>query len=114
MQNRPSYSFAANATYVIAGGFGGLGRNVCRWMVSRGARNFMILSRSGARTNLSKQLIAELMASGAHVHAPPCDITQAEDLRQVLAEYAPNMPPIRGCIQCTMVLRVRSHTPSIA
>ncbi|KAH8429841.1 type I polyketide synthase [Aspergillus melleus] len=105
VRNRPSYTFDANATYVIAGGFGGLGRNVCRWMVSRGARNLMIFSRSGVRTQSSRQLIEELTASGASVQAPVCDITQAEDLQRVLAQYGPNMPRIRGCIQCTMVLR---------
>jgi len=93
---------------VIAGGFGGLGRSVSRWMVDRGARNLIILSRSGICSDSAKKLVSELSALGAHIEAPACDIVQAESLEKALAECAQTVPPIRGCIQCTMVLRVRS------
>ncbi|KAL2845826.1 hypothetical protein BJX68DRAFT_277264 [Aspergillus pseudodeflectus] len=103
---RPSPNFDLNATYVIAGGFGGLGRSICRWMVSRGARYLLILSRSGTRNQSARKLVAELTGLGARVHAPVCDISQAEALQRVLAECnTVGLPRIRGCIQCTMVLR---------
>ncbi|PYI31454.1 hypothetical protein BP00DRAFT_474969 [Aspergillus indologenus CBS 114.80] len=105
MCNKPTYQFDANATYVIAGGFGGLGRSICRWMASRGARNLLALSRSGARTEPARQLVQELRALGVTVVAPTCDIIQPDSLAEVLKEHASTLPPIRGCIQCTMVLR---------
>ncbi|KAJ0424608.1 hypothetical protein BJY00DRAFT_326526 [Aspergillus carlsbadensis] len=102
----PSPDFNPNATYVIAGGFGGLGRSICRWMVSRGARHLLILSRSGARNESARKLVEELSSLGARVHAPACDISQADAVQGVLAECnAAGLPTIRGCIQCTMVLR---------
>ncbi|RAH81723.1 KR-domain-containing protein, partial [Aspergillus japonicus CBS 114.51] len=105
MCNKPTYQFNANATYVIAGGFGGLGRSICRWMASRGARNLLALSRSGARTEPARQLVQELRALGVTIVAPTCDIIQPDSLAEVLKEHASTLPPIRGCIQCTMVLR---------
>ncbi|KAL3488130.1 hypothetical protein BJX62DRAFT_253516 [Aspergillus germanicus] len=103
---RPFPDFDPNATYVIAGGFGGLGRSICRSMVSRGARHLLILSRSGTRNELARELVKELSALGARVHAPVCDISKTEALQKVLVECnILGMPRIRGCIQCTMVLR---------
>ncbi|KAL3448770.1 hypothetical protein BJX65DRAFT_317305 [Aspergillus insuetus] len=103
---RPSPDFDPCATYVITGGFGGLGRSICRWMVSRGARQLLILSRSGTRSESARKLVEELSSIGTRVHAPVCDISRVDALRKVLTECtAVGMPRIRGCIQCTMVLR---------
>jgi NAD(P)-dependent dehydrogenase (short-subunit alcohol dehydrogenase family) len=106
VRNKSTYQFSSNATYVIAGGFGGLGRSMCRWMASRGARHLLVISRSGARSEPARQLSVELSELGVNMVAPTCDITQADSLANVLKEYASKLPPIRGCIQCTMVLRV--------
>ncbi|KAL4947728.1 hypothetical protein BDW69DRAFT_189927 [Aspergillus filifer] len=103
---RPFSEFDPHATYVVAGGFGGLGRSICRWMVSQGARHLLILSRSGNRNESARELIEELSSLDARVYAPECDISQTDSLRKVLAECdAVGLPRIRGCIQCTMVLR---------
>lgn len=70
MNTRPGYSLPTDATYVIAGGLGGLGRGVARWMVHLGARNLILLSRKGAREQAAIDLVEELRALGAHVEAP--------------------------------------------
>ncbi|KAJ5813636.1 Lovastatin nonaketide synthase [Penicillium pulvis] len=36
-----------NASYILAGALGGIGRSIARWMVSRGAKQLIFLSRSG-------------------------------------------------------------------
>ena len=38
------------ASYVVSGGLGGLGRFICSWMVKNGAKNITAVSRSGAGT----------------------------------------------------------------
>ncbi|KAJ5273327.1 reducing type I polyketide synthase [Penicillium angulare] len=45
----PSYTLNPKATYVIAGGFGGIARRTARWMVERGARHLLLFSRSGPK-----------------------------------------------------------------
>lgn len=75
-------------------------------MVDRGAKNLIILARSGTKSEFAKKLVGELEALGARVEAPACDIIQAESLKMVLEECSKTLPPIRGCFQCTMVLRV--------
>ncbi|KAI9040232.1 putative polyketide synthase [Aspergillus affinis] len=104
-RTRPNYQFSSRSTYVISGGLGGLGRTLARWMVSRGARHLILLSRSGPRNSEAYKLIHELEEQGATVATPQVDVGNLSKLKQVLAELSSSMPPIRGCIQGTMVLR---------
>ncbi|ERF74612.1 hypothetical protein EPUS_00742 [Endocarpon pusillum Z07020] len=100
-----SWTLDSNATYLITGGLGGLGRTIARWMVSRGAKHLLLLSRSGAQTPVAVAFLKELTANGVDARAPLCDISDKEMLKCVLDEQGKTMPPIKGCIQASMVLR---------
>ncbi|KAL9081942.1 MAG: hypothetical protein Q9159_006883 [Coniocarpon cinnabarinum] len=102
---KPSYMFSTDATYVIAGGLGGLGRSAARWMAERGARHLILLSRSGTSNESSRAFVEDLKSQGVHVEAPACDVANLQRLQQVITELSSTMPPIKGCIQGTMVLR---------
>ncbi|PYI26893.1 hypothetical protein BP00DRAFT_464852 [Aspergillus indologenus CBS 114.80] len=102
--------FRDEATYVLAGGFGGIGRSIARWMAERGARHLLILSRSRPHQNPeARQLVAELEQAGVQVCAPVCDLADGARVARVLAEACATMPPIRGCIQASMVLQDTLH-----
>ncbi|CAG8960790.1 hypothetical protein HYFRA_00002327, partial [Hymenoscyphus fraxineus] len=101
----PTYNFEETATYLIAGGLGGLGKSLALWMVNRGAKNLVLLSRSGPKDDTAKSFLKSLKRQGVNVMAPPCDITDRKSLSKVLAECSSCMPPIKGCIQSTMVLQ---------
>ncbi|KAH8429183.1 uncharacterized protein LDX57_006852 [Aspergillus melleus] len=105
LQTHPSTSLDANGTYIISGGLGGLGRTIATWLVDRGARNLLLLSRSGARSAKAAELLQELSAKGASVMIPRCDVADADSLARALSECQERMPPFKGCIQCAMVLR---------
>ncbi|PYI08361.1 hypothetical protein BO78DRAFT_364974 [Aspergillus sclerotiicarbonarius CBS 121057] len=102
---KPTYFFPTDATYVLAGGFGGIGRSIARWMADRGARNLLILSRSGPKTPEAARLVDDLRGAGINIQAPACDITDVDSLQRVLDDCCQTMPPIRGCIQASMVLQ---------
>lgn len=103
--NKPRYCFNSDGTFVIAGGLGGLGRSFARWMVDRGARYLVLLSRSGIKTEPARKLVTELHAIGVTVATPACDITDLDMLLRVLDNVSNTMPPIQGCIQATVALR---------
>ena len=96
--------------YVIAGGLGGLGRSIARWMVSKGARHLLLLSRSGPSTPAGMELLEELREKGVKVAAPACDITSLEALRKVISTYTTQDVSFKGCIQSSMALKVRNAT----
>jgi NAD(P)-dependent dehydrogenase (short-subunit alcohol dehydrogenase family) len=102
----PSYSLPSDATYLIAGGLGGLGRSAARWMALMGAKHLILLSRSGAKSDAAQKLIQDLTKQGVLVKAPKCDITSIDSLSVALKECS-DLPPIRGCLQGVMVLQVK-------
>ncbi|KAL3429943.1 hypothetical protein BDV09DRAFT_200122 [Aspergillus tetrazonus] len=93
------------ATYLVVGGLGGIGKSICRWMVERGARSFILLTRSAKTRAKSVAYIDELKASGCVVAAPCCDIANLVELKAVITACSEFMSPIRGIIHCGMVLR---------
>lgn len=103
---RPAAKFAHDATYVVSGGFGGLGLEIIRWMVERGARNLIVPSRRGPADEASKGLVADLHSNGVRIVTPSCDITDKKALEEVISSTISTMPPVRGCIQASAVLSV--------
>ncbi|KAM7211167.1 putative polyketide synthase [Rhypophila decipiens] len=118
LENKPRLRLDADATYLIAGGLGGLGRNVAGWFVDRGARNLILLSRSGEHGGAKDrtEFTNRLRSRGVRIEAPPCNIADLDALKSVLdglcsptscssTATAPPMPAIKGCIQASMVLQ---------
>lgn len=89
-----------DVTYLIVGGLGGLGSSICEWMMEKGARNLIVMSR----TPVQGPFLLELQKS-CDVRAVACDVTDSEQLKTALQSCA-DMPPIRGVIQGAMVLQV--------
>lgn len=109
MRLKSTWSFDADASYLFAGGLGGIGRVLLAWMVDRGARNLVVPSRSGASSKAARDLISEVTSKGVRILAPCCDVSSKTQVAQMLDEFqARNMPPIKGCINAAMVLQVCS------
>ncbi|KAM0168080.1 hypothetical protein ACHAPF_011356 [Botrytis cinerea] len=100
-----NWTFSENATYIIAGGLGGIGRSTAQWMADRGAKNLVLLSRYGPTSEEASQCVAKLQAQGVRVEIPQCDIADFKSLELVLNCIRRTMPLIKGCIQSAMVLR---------
>ncbi len=65
----------------------------------------LLLSRSGARTEAALDLLKEMRMKGVSIVAAACDITDEQALLSVLETCSREMPPIKGCIQGSMVLK---------
>ncbi|KAI0836347.1 hypothetical protein F5Y06DRAFT_298710 [Hypoxylon sp. FL0890] len=105
--HKSTWSFDPEASYIVVGGFGGLGRVTIEWMVLKGARNFLVPSRSGASSSAASELVAKLRNQGIHIDTPHCDVSSATELSEALQDYAASMPraPIKGCINSAMDLQ---------
>ncbi|KAF8439511.1 hypothetical protein BGX38DRAFT_875482 [Terfezia claveryi] len=101
----PQKCFSEDATYLMIGGLGGIGRWLAQWMAETGARYLVLLSRSGLNNSSASQLVDKLSSRGVTVKVCKCDIGDAGQLARVLATVATTMPPIRGVIHGGMVLR---------
>ena len=95
-----------DASYLIVGGTGGIGRCITRWMARSGARHIVLASRSGGDKPEILELIRELFASGVKVSVEKCDVTLPQDVSRLLTGILRDMPPIRGIIHGAMVVKV--------
>jgi hypothetical protein len=71
-----------------------------------GARFLLLISRSGLKDQSAIGLMKELEGKGAVVKALVCDIADHSALKSGLEERSATLPPIQGCFQAAMVLRV--------
>ncbi|MCJ1383523.1 hypothetical protein MMC17_006637 [Xylographa soralifera] len=102
----PKARFKPNASYLLVGGVGGLGRSIAYWMVAHGAKNMILLSRSAGSSDSTGAFIAELREAGCRIKPVSCDVSNADELATALRICAKEgMPPVRGVIQAAMVLQ---------
>ncbi|RAK85777.1 hypothetical protein BO79DRAFT_231135 [Aspergillus costaricaensis CBS 115574] len=102
LKSKSNSSFDSNATYVVAGGLGGLGQSMLTWLVGRGARNLLLLSRSGGKGADAQEFLSRLKDDGVNAQVRACDVADERALHAAIDEAASHMPPIRGCIQAAM------------
>ncbi len=93
-----------SATYLVTGGLGGFGLKTAQWLVRKGARNLVLISRSGPVSSEAMTSIAELKASGVRVHAAACDVTNEKSLTALFALISTEMPPLRGIVHAAVVI----------
>ena len=105
LPRKPQLKFKADATYLLVGCLGGLGRSLTLWMTKRGARRFTLLSRSGADAKSAADLVRDIEAAGANVSVIRGDVTKAVDVERAV-QSVPSQHPIAGVVHAAMVLRV--------
>ena len=95
-----------SASYLLVGGFGGLGRSVSRYLVQHNARHLTFLSRSARTNEQNRDFVRELESMGCNVQIIEGSVTSKADVSQAIKQ-APNL---KGIMQCSMVLRDQAFT----
>lgn len=103
----PKPKLRADASYLIVGGVGGLGRPSAFYLAANGAKNIIVLSRSAGTLSPTSSFVTGLRALGCRVVAVSCDVSNPADLTRALDHCTTHegLPPIRGVIQGATVLR---------
>ncbi|ATB41074.1 type I polyketide synthase [Cystobacter fuscus] len=91
------------ATYLITGGLGGLGLEVAKWMVERGARHLVLVGRR-APSALATEAVRALERAGAQVTLASVDVSREEEVSRLLRQVDAASPPLRGVIHAAGVL----------
>lgn len=79
-----SVQMKADHTYIITGGFGGLGLLVAKKLVERGARDITLLGRRGAPASV-KGALQDLTEKGVTVRSMKADVASEEDIMSVVS-----------------------------
>ncbi|KAI1465640.1 polyketide synthase-like protein [Daldinia caldariorum] len=97
--------FDSDKSYLLVGCLGGLGRSLSRWMISRGARKFCFLGRSGCDKPSAQAHVKRLQAMGAFVTVIRGDVSNRSDVDRAIVACKEAGPNIGGVFQAAMVLR---------
>jgi hypothetical protein len=100
--------FDPNAAYLLVGCLGGLGRSLATWMVERGARHLVFLSRSGTDKPEAVSIVEELVRTGAKPEVIRCDVTNQEAVFSAVEKLS-EAREVKGVIHAAMVEGVSSH-----
>ena len=92
-----------DATYLVTGGLRGLGLEVARWLVERGARSLMLVGRQPPSA-AAIAAIQSLEALGARVEVASADVADVSALSGVFGRLDAAQPPLRGIVHCAGVL----------
>ncbi|KAI1751035.1 hypothetical protein F4782DRAFT_201506 [Xylaria castorea] len=93
-----------DATYLLVGCLGGLGRSLTRWMMECGARHFAFISRSGIDKPEAARLIADIELSGASTQVLRADASDEEAVAKIVTSLQA-LRPVRGVVHAAMVLK---------
>ncbi|MCM0591136.1 MAG: type I polyketide synthase [Gloeotrichia echinulata DEX184] len=98
-----SLTIDKNATYLITGGLGALGQQTAQWLIEKGAKTLVLLSRRGINPSI-EPIISQLEAKGVKVEVLAGDVGKISQMRQVFAFIHSQLPPLKGIIHAAGVL----------
>lgn len=98
-----------DASYLITGGLGDLGRRLLGLLAQRGAKHLITLSRRVCSAEEHRELQERLQAisPGCSLYCLTCDITQEESVQKAAERlHELGVPPVRGIVQSAALLKV--------
>lgn len=97
--------FDQEKVYLLVGCLGGLGRSLTQWMLSRGARHFVFLGRSGSDKPEASVLIQKIQRNGASSIVFKGDVSKASDVIKFVEAGLSLGKRIGGVVQASMGLQ---------
>ena len=101
---KPHFQVSADKIHLITGGFGGFGLATARWLAVKGARDIMLLGRSGPASEEARTALTALRAQGVRVRSETLDVGDKATLAKLFARFGKDLPTLGGVIHAAMVL----------
>jgi 8-amino-7-oxononanoate synthase len=101
----PKLMIRSDHTYLITGGLGALGLQVAQWLVEKGAKHLILVSRNDASPT-AQETIQQLEKDGVEIVVTKGDISQIEDVNRIIArkKRGKKQPPLAGIIHAAGIL----------
>lgn len=92
-----------DATYVITGGTRGIGLNIGAWMIEHGAKNIVLLGRSGTSGPAVQKLLKQYENTDVTIRALACNVGDYGQMERMVKSIA-DMPPVKGAVHSALLL----------
>ncbi|KAG9664774.1 putative polyketide synthase, partial [Aureobasidium melanogenum] len=99
-----SVPMKADGTYLITGGTRGIGLDLAQMLIEMGARNIVLLGRSGGTSSEVQKLLKKYEKSDVCVKAFACDVSSLVELQKVVNTIGIDLPPVKGVIHSALLL----------
>ncbi|NER93305.1 MAG: SDR family NAD(P)-dependent oxidoreductase [Symploca sp. SIO1B1] len=93
----------AEGSYLVTGGLGALGLEVSKWLVDKGACHLVLMGRRSPSAE-AQTAISELEELGVKVSVQLADVSNVQELSQMMETIAAELPRLRGVIHAAGVL----------
>ncbi|XP_033747566.1 fatty acid synthase-like [Pecten maximus] len=94
----------ANKSYIITGGLGGFGIELAQWLIDHGARNIILVSRSGVKNSYQARKLLLWKDEGVTVRISNDDIRTPAGTKDLFDE-AQSLGELAGIFHLAMVLK---------
>lgn len=99
----PAAAVRGGGTYLITGGFGGLGLLTAEWLVGQGARHLVLVGRSAPPAAVRARLAA-IEAAGVQLRAAQVDVADEAAMARLFKTIGAELPPLGGVFHSAGVL----------
>ncbi|KAL2062583.1 hypothetical protein VTL71DRAFT_5655 [Oculimacula yallundae] len=99
---REDLKLRPDRAYLFVGGLGGIGRSIATWLVEKGAKHIIFLSRSAGNVMDDDPFVKEMSAQGCTTYRLSGSVSKYDDV--VRAIKLAGMP-VAGVLQASMLLR---------
>ncbi|KAH8677742.1 putative polyketide synthase [Xylariales sp. PMI_506] len=97
--------FRSDRTYLLTGGLGGLGKSLATWMVEKGARSLILLSRSAKEGPETNDFVEEMNSVGCEVLLIAGSVASKSDVQRAVDNTITAAKPLAGVMNLSMVLK---------
>ncbi|MEK7285885.1 MAG: SDR family NAD(P)-dependent oxidoreductase [Nitrospirota bacterium] len=94
----------ADATYLITGGFGGLGKETAKWLAGHGVGQIVLSGRQAGKSENDQNFLSELQGLGCKASAYPCDTSDLSAVQILIDKLAVDAMPLKGIFHAAGVL----------
>ncbi|MBE9065557.1 SDR family NAD(P)-dependent oxidoreductase [Leptolyngbya cf. ectocarpi LEGE 11479] len=101
-----SVCLRADGTYLITGGLGALGLHTAQWLIDKGAKYLVLVSRRPPNES-AQAAIAHLQQQGTQVLAMAADVSVQADLNKVLQHIKATLPSLAGIIHAAGTVEIK-------
>jgi acyl transferase domain-containing protein/acyl-CoA synthetase (AMP-forming)/AMP-acid ligase II/acyl carrier protein len=99
-------SLRSDATYIITGGLGALGLQTAKWMVEKGARHLVLISRTQPSHN-KLATISNLEEQGSEIQVFQADVCNSEELSKIFKQVNRDLLPVKGIVHAAGLGRLQ-------
>ena len=93
-----------DATYLVTGGLGMLGRSVVKWLISNGARHLVLTGRNASSEAAQELIRHSRQKRRDQSSVVAADISRDEDVSRLIQTISNEFPPLKGVVHSAGVL----------